>query len=87
MRREKYVVTLNRPDGVSQQDMIDYIRDAVLCERKHGHPDDPMNSCELEVHVRRSHDRAAFADPKPVQSIAKPEARKWGEVVVGGPSD
>lgn len=53
MPREKYVVTVTRPAGVSITEMRNYIREAVDMWGGQFHPDDPMFYGQAPVTVVR----------------------------------
>lgn len=53
MPREKYIVTVTRPEGVSITEMRDYIREAVDMWGGQLHPDDPMFYGQAPVTVVR----------------------------------
>lgn len=44
---ERYIVKVNRPDGISKREMIEYIRNAVECWGGFFSPDNPLFNCFL----------------------------------------
>lgn len=45
-KKEKYIVTIDRPDGVSVRNMVEYIEDAVGCMCGGYNPLDPIFDLE-----------------------------------------
>jgi hypothetical protein len=77
--RERYYVTVTRPEGVSVPKMRDYIRDALV-----GYKGGP--AWELKPTVVREpaeqRDTHKLAKPTPIDQIQQERAVAWGKAII-----